>query len=252
VILGTLEAMVVSSFLVFCRVGACLMVMPGFSSSRVPVQVRLFLVVSVSLAIAPLVADSPQLKLVGRSVSSLVLAIAAECILGLSIGFIGRAFFEALQFSATAIASYIGIGGISGLPVEGNEPSPALASFVMATATLLFFLADQHLDVIRALAGSYHVVPLGQVVDSLVTLERVLKAISNAFVLALQVSGPFIIYTLAVNLLFGLANKMTPQIPVFFISLPFVIAGGLFLLFWTLPEALPVFRSGFVFFFERS
>ena len=41
-------------FLLFCRIGGCLMLMPGFSSARVPVQVRLFIAVAVTLALTPL------------------------------------------------------------------------------------------------------------------------------------------------------------------------------------------------------
>ena len=36
--------------LAFCRVGACFLVLPGISSSRVPVQVRLLLVVAITIA----------------------------------------------------------------------------------------------------------------------------------------------------------------------------------------------------------
>ena len=38
-------ATVLAAFLIFCRIGACLMLMPGFSSARVPLQVRLFVAV---------------------------------------------------------------------------------------------------------------------------------------------------------------------------------------------------------------
>ena len=31
---------VLHAFLIFCRIGACLMLMPGFSSPRVPVRFR--------------------------------------------------------------------------------------------------------------------------------------------------------------------------------------------------------------------
>ena len=48
-----------------------------------------------------------------------------------------------------------------------------------------------------------------------------------------------------VNFAFGLTNKLTPQIPVYFISLPFVIAGGLFVLYFTLGEFLGVFVQSF-------
>ena len=34
---------IVAAFLVFARVGACLLVMPGISSPRIPMQIRLFL-----------------------------------------------------------------------------------------------------------------------------------------------------------------------------------------------------------------
>ncbi len=43
--------------IVFCRVGACFMVLPGFSSDRIPVQLRLFVAIAISLAIMPIVYD---------------------------------------------------------------------------------------------------------------------------------------------------------------------------------------------------
>ena len=41
--LETLPGFVLSVFLVFCRIGSCLMLIPVFGSARVPVQVRLML-----------------------------------------------------------------------------------------------------------------------------------------------------------------------------------------------------------------
>ena len=46
---------VLAIFIVFCRVGACLMLVPGFSSINIPVQVRLFIAIVTSFALAPLV-----------------------------------------------------------------------------------------------------------------------------------------------------------------------------------------------------
>ena len=39
---ATVEGAVIAAFLAFCRIGACFLVMPGLSSVRVPIQVRLF------------------------------------------------------------------------------------------------------------------------------------------------------------------------------------------------------------------
>jgi flagellar biosynthetic protein FliR len=65
-------------------------------------------------------------------------------------------------------------------------------------------------------------------------------------VLALQISSPFVVYGIIINLLFGFANKMIPQIPVYFISLPFVLAGGFLLLYFTVSEFLTLFMAGFM------
>src|SRR5690606_40216033 len=70
-----LEMAVLAAFLAFCRIGACMMLMPGLGSARVPMQVRLFLAVSVSLAllvhlweaIAPHVSRPPSELLLLRS-----------------------------------------------------------------------------------------------------------------------------------------------------------------------------------------
>jgi flagellar biosynthetic protein FliR len=47
---------VMATFLIFCRVGTCLMVAPGYSRSNIPVQIRLFLAINVTLMLAPLLA----------------------------------------------------------------------------------------------------------------------------------------------------------------------------------------------------
>ena len=48
----TAEGAVIAAFLAFCRIGGCFMVMPGLSSARVPMQVRLFVAVAATLAAA--------------------------------------------------------------------------------------------------------------------------------------------------------------------------------------------------------
>jgi flagellar biosynthetic protein FliR len=52
------------------------------------------------------------------------------------------------------------------------------------------------------------------------------------------------IYAVIVNLAVGLANKLTPAIPVYFISIPFVMLGGLFLLHLTIAEHILQFMLG--------
>ena len=43
----------------------------------------------------------------------------------------------------------------------------------------------------------------------------------------------------------GLANKLTPQIQVYFIATPFAVAGGMFLLYFTFKQVIELFMAGF-------
>jgi flagellar biosynthetic protein FliR len=237
---------ILTVFLLFCRIGGCLMLMPGFSSSRVPVQVRLFIAVAVTLALSPILLPTVNVVLPNIEPAAVLSLILSETLTGALIGLIGRLFFMALQFMATAAAQLAGFNPIGGAPIEDNEPVPTLTTFVTLTATVLLFVTDQHWEVLRALLASYSVLPITEPVPMAQGLGRLADSLSSTFILALQISSPFIVYALIINLLVGIVNKLVPQIPVYFISIPFVLAGGLLLLYFTVGEALRLFMDGFI------
>ena len=103
--------MVLLTFLVFCRVGGCLMMMPGFGSSRVPMQVRLFLAVSITLVLAPLLLPVVEGDLAKATPPTMAQLIASETLIGLMIGVMARIFFLALQFMGTAASMLMGFSG---------------------------------------------------------------------------------------------------------------------------------------------
>ena len=92
-------------FLLFCRIGGCLMLMPGFSSARVPAQVRLFIALAVTLALAPMLELSLRATLAKMPSVMILSLIVSEVVIGALIGVMGRIFFLALQFMATADAT---------------------------------------------------------------------------------------------------------------------------------------------------
>jgi flagellar biosynthetic protein FliR len=233
-------------FLAFCRIGCCLMLMPGFSSSRVPMHVRLFVALAVTLALSPLLLPVLQAALPQVSADAAIALLISECIVGALIGTMGRLFFLALQFMATAAAMYIGLGNMPGTAMEETEPVPAFATLITLTATLLFFVTGQHWEVLRALIASYAALPITEPFAVEFSLIKLTDATTRAFLLALQISGPFIVYALVMNFMVGVASKLTPQIPIYFISIPIVLAGGIFLLYLTIGESLHIFTMGFI------
>ena len=70
--------------IVFCRVGACFMVLPGISSPRVPVQLRLFIAVAVALALTPFVHEELR-PAAAAPASDLLAMLVTETLAGLAV-----------------------------------------------------------------------------------------------------------------------------------------------------------------------
>jgi flagellar biosynthetic protein FliR len=236
---------ILATFLMFCRIGACLMLMPGFSSPRVPTRVRLFLVVAITLALAPLLVTTVEAAIPGDSPVAVLGLIASESMVGAIIGLMGRMFYLALQFAGTAIAMLIGLSGMPESHIEEDEPVPSVTALITLTATVLLFLTDLHWEVLRVLVESYAAVPVATDLADNFGLIKIVDALTDAFFLALRIAAPFMVYSLMINLMFGILGKLTPQIPVYFISIPFVLAGGGIILYFTSAEFLHLFIVGF-------
>ncbi len=236
---------VLATFLIFCRIGACLMMMPGFGTPRVPTRVRLFLVLTVTLALAPLLVPTVQAATPNDSPVAVFGLIASESLIGAIIGLMGRMFFLALQFGGTSIAMLIGLSGTPDAHIEEDEPTSGVTSLLTFTATVLIFLTDLHWEMLRALVDSYATVPVSKQLAANFGLIRIVDALTDGFLLSLRISAPFIVYSLMINLMFGILGKLTPQIPVYFISIPFVLAGGGLILYFTSTEILQIFIGGF-------
>ncbi len=227
---------------VFCRITGCMLVLPGFSSARIPMRVRIHIVILLTLALSPLVVPiilqhSPDLKDPGALASLII----TELMKGALLGFAARLLLSAVEFAGTTIANLIGLGGLPGLPIEGQEPVPALTSLLVMAATMLIFVTDLHWHVLSAMVNSYVLLPPDGWFEAQASLAAISKQLVEMAMLAAKLAGPFFVYAVVINLAMGIMNKMTPQLPIFFVSMPFVIAGGLLLLVFMVDDLLAVF-----------
>ncbi|UXN58908.1 flagellar biosynthetic protein FliR [Phyllobacterium zundukense] len=233
---------IIAALLVFARVGACLMIMPGISSPRIPMQIRLFLALACSLMVVPLVLAqvTPAAK---AAPLMLMRIIVIEAIVGAFIGILSRLYFWALQFMANAMAMATGYSGAPERAIESDEPQAAIASLITLCALCLFFVSDLHLEVLRALLSSYSTIPVDGIFQPATAMVNLTDTLSKAFMSTIRIAAPFIVFAVVVNIAVGLINKLTPSIPVYFISLPFVLAGGLMLLYFSMSDLMRFFTN---------
>jgi flagellar biosynthetic protein FliR len=235
----------VGIFLIFCRVGGCLLIAPGFSSFRIPMQVRLFIALTTSLALAPVLLTRISTGATDLAPATMLVSIGSELLTGLLIGLLGRVYFLALQTMLSAVAMALSLGGMPGTPIDEAEPLPPISSFIMMAATAILFFTDLHWELYRGIVESYTRLPMGVGFGTRLSLNQLVDQITAAFVLALRISSPFILYSVIVNLAVGLTNKLTPQIPVYFLATPFIMLGGLFIMYFAAHDYVLLFIDAF-------
>lgn len=237
--------LILATFILFCRIGGCLMVMPGFGAARVPPQVRLFLAVALTFALAPILVEEIRPLVAGGGPDVMVSLIASELAIGLLIGTVARAFFAALQTLVMAATSLVGLSTMPGVALEDSEPMPPLVTFVTLSATVMMFLLDQHTLILKAIVSTYVTLPPAEGYDAQEGISWIARRTGDAFLAATQVTAPFLIYGILVNTAMGVVNKLMPQLPVFFIAQPIVMMGGLILFVATIGSLVSLFAETF-------
>lgn len=234
---------VASAFILFCRIGACLMLLPGFSSPRLPVRARLFVALALTLALAPALTGGKPFAV--DTIGALAGDIFGELFIGGMIGLLGRFYFLALETMMMAASMDIGLSNALGAPIDESQQMPVIGTLISLTATCLIFVTDLHWELIRGIVASYKVMPVGFALRPQEALASVADGLARTFVIALRIASPFMVFAIVVNMAIGLINRLTPQIPVFFISGPFVIAGGLILFYMMSGPMVGIFMSQF-------
>lgn len=220
------------------------MMMPGLSGYRLPVRVRLLMAVAVSLALLPLLYDDMVAFIRAATGPQLLLAIVCEMATGGIIGMMARIFYLMLQMMLVAIAGFIGLSSAMGLPEDG-EVLPSIATLMILAATTMMFITDQHYEMLRGLLASYKQIPIGIGFGGRGALIQAADQLSAALMLAMRLASPFLVYSLIINFAVGLINKLVPQIPVYFIATPFILLGGLILLYGLSDQLLTAFSAAF-------
>ncbi len=240
---GALADLGAQAFLVFTRIAACMMLLPGFASAQVPVNIRLFVAFAIAAAVLPVVHPSIRdLVDPGQPLAYLGL-IGGEILVGALLALPARFLMAALSFLGEVIMAVIGLNPIPGLVGEDGQVTTALSALLNAAAVTLFFVIGIHAQFILALAASYTILLPGELADPAGALQRLASSLGEAFVTVLRLGAPFVIMTLAVNVVAGIVNKMTPQIPVYFVATPFLIAAGAILLYWIGDDMLALFGA---------
>ncbi len=245
-----LEALLVGEIfgflLVFTRVGATVMVMPGIGDGYVSPNIRLMLALLISLVAFPLLAD--QLPSLPANPLVLGALLVSEALIGVFLGYLARLLLTALDIAGMIIAFNTGLAAAQALNPALGQQGNLVGALLGTLGVLLILLTDMHHMIIMAVVDSYTLwmpgtwLPIGDAADMMSRL------VAKSFLIGLQLAMPVLLVGIILNLGMGLLARLMPQIQVFFLILPIQIILGMLIMAITL-SAMMLMWLGY---FEES
>ncbi len=230
--------------LVFSRLGAALMLVPGFGEHHVPPRLRLLLGLLLGVLVAPAVATS--MPLLPREPLALAGLVGRELLTGLLLGFVARLALAAIHAGGALIAMQSGLSAAAMFdPAEAGQGTIP-ASFLAAAALTVLFAGGFHHLLLRALTASYATFPLGGGVDLARAAELLVGLCAEALATGVRIAAPLVLAGLLANLGLGAIGRLVPSFPVFFLALPVQILLALAVLKLALPAAMTLFADALV------
>jgi flagellar biosynthetic protein FliR len=199
--------------MVFLRSIGVILLFPALTGRPLPIMARL----GICVCLATLLAGVVPLATVPTGHWDLVVAAAGEVALGLTLGFVARMAFAAVEMGGRIISSEIGLSATPGLgaPDPATEP---IAAMLTALAVVLFFLFGAHQVVLGAFARSFTISLAGQPAFDPSTVDALIRATADVLELGLRIAAPFIAMNFLVNLSFSVLGRAVPKMNVFIVS----------------------------------
>ena len=208
-------------FLVFVRIAAALMLLPGIGEAYVSVQIRLAAAAVLTVAISPLVIGT--LPILPATPLELLMLILGELVVGLLIGAAARLMMSALHVAGTVIAFQSSLGfALFVDPTQGTQGA-LIAAFLSVLGLVLIFATGLHMMMIRALADSYVLFTPGQLPPVGDFAALAVRYVSSSFRIGIQIAAPFIVFGIIFYIGLGVLARLLPQIQIFFIAIPLQI-----------------------------
>lgn len=223
------------------RIGGLLAALPVFSGRTIPIKVKLGLVLTLSLMLAPSI-PMPTVPL-----DPVILAggMLSEMTIGVTIGLAVRLMFGALEVAGELLGIQMGFGAVHLFDPATSQQTPMVAQFFTMLASLIFLSLNAHLFAMATIIHSYEAIPAFGAHLSSHLGEEILLLSQRMFTIGLKLSAPVLIAILLINVLMALLGRAVPQVQVFVLSFPITIAGGLLVLSLGMPFTVALIGSEF-------
>ncbi|MEO8028321.1 MAG: flagellar biosynthetic protein FliR [Bryobacteraceae bacterium] len=154
----------------------------------------------------------------GPPVASLLPALLIETSIGICYGLATALLFEGIQLGAQIVGLQAGFSYASTLDPNSQADSNVLSVLMFLGTGALFFAADLHHVVFRALAEGLLRHPAGAAAWNAASVETILQLGADVFRVGLRLAAPVSAIMLTIDIGLALFGRMQPQLQVVTLS----------------------------------
>jgi flagellar biosynthesis protein FliR len=114
-------------------------------------------------------------------------------------------------------------------PILGSQATP-ISSLLAIVAPLIILVSGLYALPLLALAGSYGLIPAGNLLPAADGAATAVRAVGAAFSIAVRLASPFVLVSVVWHVATGLLARLVPRLQVYFVVMPAQILGGMLLL----------------------
>lgn len=218
--------------LILTRLSGLFLAAPFFSRNIGPFRVRALLLMLLTFVLFPMVEPWPG---EGKgNMLAMALASLAELVTGLVIGMMVHWALVIVQFAGNLMGFEMGLSMAQVMDPTSGVQENVISNLLYLAALMIFLAMDGHHLLLEGILRSYRTMPLGHAPSPGTLLETATVAVERFFLMGLLISAPIVVASKLLYLGMGLINRASPQIQVFFISMPITQMMGFVILGLTL------------------
>ena len=222
--------------LVLVRVAGIFTVAPIFGNVNVAPMVRVGMAACLAFVFLPMA----QFDASGLEFLPFLLVVVKEALIGIVMGFLASMIFTAIQMAGSYIDLQVGFGFANVVDPMMKHHSAVIGQLYNFAATLLFLALNGHHLMIRGLADSFAVLPLGSATRSAEATSTILQIFVVLFVASLKIGAPVIGAIFLTDVSLGILARTVPQLNVLVVGFPAKLTVGMLAVFAALPLTLAV------------
>lgn len=215
--------------LVLFRIGGIFLTAPFFGHDSIPIRIKVAITFFFTLVIFPTV---PMAH--GNLPSDLVsfgFVAAKETAVGAVMGFLASALFMIFLLAGEVVDRQIGLDFAAILSPTTQFGSSLTGMLYYLTAIMIFLSLNGHHWLIKTVAFSYRIVPIGGFSYTAKLMNKIMESFASFFGAGIKMAAPFIIIAILILIVVGIVLKITQQTNLFIIELPMrALIGFIFLI----------------------